>query len=154
MGQSCCCALWAVGNLLLNGCSSQRAEISTRDGKDGKSPAGNSSTAVCFQRLPAECQHLPQPEQIYMPAGSVTYGSPTPLWEGGGGNKALIQAVRASTDATQKVAARFPLRGKKSNTQNHNSKRSWSPMCQQAVNYAIRDDSDMAPQRRHSDSCH
>lgn len=112
MGQSCCCALRAVGNLLLNGCSSQRAEISTRD---GKSPAGNSSTAVCFQRLPAECQHLPQPEQIYMPAGSVTYGSSTPLWEGGGGViKPLYKQCVHRLMQPRKLQRDFP-RGEKKN---------------------------------------
>lgn len=33
VGQSCCCALQAVGNLLLYGCSSQRAESSTKGWK-------------------------------------------------------------------------------------------------------------------------
>lgn len=118
----------------------------------GKSPAGNSSTAFCFQRLPAECQHLPQPEQIYMPAGSVTYGSQSPLWEGVI-KKPLCKLCVHRLMQPKKVAVRFSSR-EKNNAQNHDSKSSWSPMCQEAVNYAVQDDSDLAPQRRHSNSCH
>lgn len=77
----------------------------------GKSPAGNSSTAFCFQRLPAECQHLPQPEQIYMPAGSVTYGSQSPLWEGVI-KKPLCKLCVHRLMQPKKVAVRFSSREK------------------------------------------